>query len=121
MADRPAGAVGDRLRSTVREGFLIMLGAAAWAFDQGDRLMERWIEQGQVSRELGRVRLEELRARAREGVRGAAAGMPIATREQVASLERRIEELTRQVEALRASRSPAAPSEEFGPTRSAGY
>jgi polyhydroxyalkanoate synthesis regulator phasin len=40
-------------------------------------------------------------------MRNASSAMPIATREQVESLERRVEELTRQLEALRSSSPPA--------------
>ena len=45
--------------------------------------------------------------RTAEGMRNATAAMPIATREQIESLERRIDELTRQVEALRSDGAPA--------------
>ena len=96
----------SQLRSAVREGFTILLGAAVWAFDQGDRMAERWLEQGELSRAEGRRRFEQLRRRTAEGMRSATSAMPIATREQVESLERRIEELTRQVEALRSGALP---------------
>jgi len=98
---------GAQLRSAVREGFTILLGAAAWAFDQGDRLIDRWLEQGELSRTQGRRRFDDLRRRTAEGMRNATAAMPIATREQIESLERRIDELTRQVEALRSDGAPA--------------
>ena len=97
----------SQLRSAVREGFTIMLGAVVWAFDQGESLLDRWLEQGELSRVEGRRRFEDLRRRTVEGMRNASSAMPIATREQVESLERRIEELTRQVEALRSTASPA--------------
>jgi polyhydroxyalkanoate synthesis regulator phasin len=104
----------SQLRSAAREGFTILLGAAVWAFDQADRLLDRWLEQGELSRAEGGRRLERLRRRTAEGMRSATSAMPIATRDQVESLERRIDELTRQVEALRSS---AATSGEASPGR----
>ncbi|HYM50335.1 MAG TPA: hypothetical protein VET65_07140 [Candidatus Limnocylindrales bacterium] len=113
----PGEPPSDRLRSAIREGFTIALGAASWAFDEADRLLDRWMAQGQLSREEGRRRFDEFRDRTRAGVRQATSGMPIATREQVQSLERRIEELTRQVEALRAQRSEVGQRGDVPPGR----
>src|SRR2546430_12431313 len=90
----------ERVREAFRDGCTIMLGAASWAFEQGDRLVETWLHQGQISREEGRRRFEEFAASSRrrgedlsrrvsEGMRSS---MPVATRDQVASLERRSEE-----------------------------
>jgi polyhydroxyalkanoate synthesis regulator phasin len=98
----------------VRDGFTIMVGAASWAFEQGDRLVGTWMDQGHVSREEGRRRFDEfanrtknagedLGRRVSESVRTARSSMPLATREQVASLERRVEELTQQIESLKAT------------------
>jgi polyhydroxyalkanoate synthesis regulator phasin len=106
MAQKTGEPSSDQLRSALREGFTIALGAAAWAFDQGDRLLERWLEQGELSRAQGRRRFDDLRRRTVEGMRNASSAMPITTREQVESLERRVEELTRQVEALRSTQPP---------------
>src|SRR5437016_5400143 len=36
----------ERVREAIRDGFTIMLGAASWAFEQGDRLVETWLHQG---------------------------------------------------------------------------
>ena len=98
------------MREAIRDGFTIMLGAASWAFEQGDRLVDTWLHQGHISREEGRRRFDEFASRTRhagedlsrrvsEGVRSAR--MPVATREQVANLERQVAELTRQVESLK--------------------
>jgi len=100
----------ERVREAIRDGFTIMLGAASWAFEQGDRLVDTWLHQGHISREEGRRRFDEFASRTRhagedlsrrvsEGVRSAR--MPVATREQVANLERQVAELTRQVESLK--------------------
>ena len=99
-----------------REGFTLMVGAATWAFEQAERLMDSWVERGSASRTEGRRKFNEVTASTRDGIRNWTAAMPVATRDQVQSLERRLEELTRQVEALRtASRNPE-PGEDFGPT-----
>lgn len=119
MVSHPSEGRDDRLRSMAREGFTLMVGAATWAFEQAERLMDGWMEQGSASRVEGRRKFNEISASTRGGIRNWTAAMPVATREQVQSLERRVEELTRQVEALRtASRSPQ-PGEDFGPTRPA--
>jgi polyhydroxyalkanoate synthesis regulator phasin len=91
----------------MREGFTLAVGAAAWAFEQGDRLMAGWMERGRISGEAGRRRFDEFAARTRSGLRSAASSVPVASREQVTELERKVEELARQVEALR--RTPPAP------------
>jgi polyhydroxyalkanoate synthesis regulator phasin len=104
----------ERLREAVRDGFTIMLGAASWAFEQGDRMVDTWLHQGQVSREEGRRRFDDFAARTRhagedlgrrvqDSVRSARS--TVATREQVANLERQVAELTRQVESLKGSAS----------------
>ncbi len=101
----------ERVREVIRDGFTIMLGAASWAFEQGDRLVDTWLHQGHISREEGRRRFDEFASRTRlagedlgrrvqEGVR--TARLPVATREQVANLERQVAELTREVESLKA-------------------
>jgi polyhydroxyalkanoate synthesis regulator phasin len=103
----------ERLREVVRDGFTIMLGAASWAFEQGDRLVDTWMRQGQVSREEGRKRFDDFASRTRhagedlgrrvqDSMRNARSSMPVVTRDQVAQLERQVAELTRQVESLKA-------------------
>ena len=108
----------ERIREAVRDGFTIMLGAASWAFEQGDRLVDTWMHQGEISREEGRKRFEEFTSRTRragedlgrkvqDSVRSARS--TVATREQVANLERQVAELTRQIEAIKAG-ATASPS-----------
>jgi polyhydroxyalkanoate synthesis regulator phasin len=103
----------ERIREVVRDGFTIMLGAASWAFEKGDQLVETWLHQGRVSREESRRRFDEVTARTRQKgedlsrrvqdrVRSATSSMPVATRDQVAQLERQVAELTRQIEAMKA-------------------
>jgi polyhydroxyalkanoate synthesis regulator phasin len=111
----------ERVREVVRDGFTIMLGAASWAFEQGDRLVDTWLHQGHVSREEGRRRFEEFASNTRrrgedlgrrvsEGMRSS---MPVATRDQIASLERQVAELKSEIESLKgAGARPSSP----GPT-----
>jgi polyhydroxyalkanoate synthesis regulator phasin len=108
----------ERVREVVRDGFTIMLGAASWAFEQGDRLVDTWLHQGHVSREEGRRRFEEFASNTRrrgedlgrrvsEGMRSS---MPVATRDQIASLERQVAELKSEIESLKgAGARPASP------------
>ena len=114
MAEQGPSEPTDRVREVLRDGFTIMIGAASWAFEQGDRLVGTWMSEGQVSREEGRRRFDEFTNRTRQagedlsrrvsdGMRSARSSMPLATRDQVASLERRVEELTRQIESMKAS------------------
>jgi polyhydroxyalkanoate synthesis regulator phasin len=108
----------ERVREAVRDGFTIMLGAASWAFEQGDHLIDTWLHQGEVSREEGRRRFDEFASNTRR--RGEDLGrrvsnsmrssMPVATRDQVASLEKQVAELTRQVESLKGGASPSGAS-----------
>src|SRR2546425_4855229 len=101
----------ERVREVVRDGFTIMLGAASWAFEQGDRLVDTWLHQGELSREEGRKRFDEFASRTRragedfgrkvqDSMRSARS--TVATREQVANLERQVADLTREVESLKA-------------------
>jgi polyhydroxyalkanoate synthesis regulator phasin len=101
----------ERVREVVRDGFTIMLGAASWAFEQGDRMVDTWLHQGHVSREEGRRRFEEFASNTRrrgedlgrrvsESVRSS---MPVATRDQIASLERQVAELKSELESLKAA------------------
>src|SRR2546421_10084775 len=102
MAEQHQHSEGtERVREAIRDGFTIMLGAASWAFEQGDRLVETWLHQGHISREEGRRRFEEfasssrrsgevLTRRVSEGMRSS---IPVETREQVASLEQQAAEL----------------------------
>ncbi|GAC1480172.1 MAG: hypothetical protein PVSMB9_04600 [Candidatus Dormibacteria bacterium] len=109
------------MRELVRDGFTVMVGAASWAFEQGDRLVGTWMDQGHVSREEGRRRFDEfanktkqtgedLSRRVSDSVRSARSSMPLATRDQIASLERRIDELTRQIESMKATQGAPATS-----------
>ena len=114
----------ERVREVIRDGFTIMLGAASWAFDQGDRLVDTWMQQGQGSREQSRRRFEDVAHRTRQAgedlgrrvqdsVRTARSSMSAPTREQVANLERQVAELTRQIESLRSS-AGSSPSSSTG-------
>lgn len=116
------------MREVIRDGFTIMVGAASWAFEQGDQLLDSWLHQGRESREEGRRRLDDLAGRTRraredfsrrvqDSVRSARSSMPLATREQVASLERQVAQLTREIEALRAQSGPNTPPSRGGSTR----
>jgi polyhydroxyalkanoate synthesis regulator phasin len=99
----------ERVREVVRDSFTIMLGAASWAFEQGDRLIDTWLHQGHVSREEGRRRFEEfasntrrrgenLSRRVSESMRSS---MPVATRDEIAKLERQVAELKSEIESLK--------------------
>jgi polyhydroxyalkanoate synthesis regulator phasin len=94
-----------------------MLGAASWAFEQGDRLVDTWLREGRVSREEGRRRFEDFTTRTRragedlgrrvqDSMRNARSSMPVASREQVANLERQVAELTRQIELMKSGGGP---------------
>ncbi|HXM53627.1 MAG TPA: hypothetical protein VN913_10150 [Candidatus Binatus sp.] len=112
MAEQHPHSEGtERVRETIRDGFTIMLGAASWAFELGDRMVDTWLRQGQVTREESRRRFDEfasttrrrgedLSRRVSESVRSS---MPVATRDHVASLERQVAELTRQIESMKSA------------------
>ncbi len=125
MAEQhPHSEGSERVREAVRDGFTIMLGAASWAFEVGDRMIDTWLHHGEVSREESRRRFEEFKSNTRrrgedlsrrvsDSVRST---MPVATRDQVASLERQVAELTRQIESMKSAgatppSSPAATRE----------
>src|SRR5256886_16425879 len=102
----------ERVREVIRDGFYTMLGAASWAFEKTDEMAQNWLQQGKTSGDESRRRFDEFAARSRragedlgrrvqESVRSAR--MPLATREQVANLERQVAELSRQLEAMRGS------------------
>jgi polyhydroxyalkanoate synthesis regulator phasin len=123
MAEQHPSEGSERVREVLRDGFTIMLGAASWAFEQGDRLVDTWMRQGQVSREEGRKRFDEFTSRTRQAgedlgrrvqdsVRSARSSMPLATREQVADLERQVAELTRQIESMKTAPSPTTTTRE---------
>jgi polyhydroxyalkanoate synthesis regulator phasin len=114
--ERPTTTAADRLREMMRDTLTLMLGAASWATEEGERLIRQWMDRGEVSREEGKRMLDQLKEQARksrdelsrvvaESVRNASASMPVASREQVAALERRIEELTKEVESLKGGRN----------------
>ena len=108
----------ERVREAIRDGFTIMLGAASWAFELGDRMVETWLHQGEASREESRRRFEEFKSdtrrrgqdlsrRVSESVRSS---MPVATRDHVAQLERQVAELTRQIESMKGvGATPSSP------------
>src|ERR1700682_4643001 len=110
MAEQHQHSEGiERVREVVRDGFTITLGAASWAFEQGDRLGDTWLHQGDVSREEGRRRFEEfasnprrrgedLSRRVTESMRSS---MPVATRDEIAKLERQVAELKSEIESLK--------------------
>jgi polyhydroxyalkanoate synthesis regulator phasin len=102
----------ERLREVVRDGFTIMLGAASWAFEQGDRMVDTWLHQGLVTREDSRRRFQEFANRTRQAgenlSRRVSGSVPVVTRDQVAGLERRIDELTRQIESMKGGGTPPA-------------
>jgi polyhydroxyalkanoate synthesis regulator phasin len=102
----------ERLREAVRDGFTIMLGAASWAFERGDRMVDTWLHQGQVTREDSRRRFQEFANRTRQAgenlSRRVSGSVPVVTRDQVAGLERRIDELTRQIESMKGGGTPPA-------------
>lgn len=122
MAEQHQHSEGtERVREAVRDGFTIMLGAASWAFEMGDRMVETWLHYGETSREESRRRFEEFRSNTRrrgedlsrrvsDGMRSS---IPVATRDQVASLERQVAELRQQIESMK-SAGAAPPS--AGPT-----
>src|ERR1700693_6572992 len=95
-----------RVREVVRDGFTIMLGAASWAFEQGDQMIDTWLHQGHVSREEGRRRFEEFasntRRRGEDLSRRMRSSMPVATRDEIAKLERQVAELKSEIESLKA-------------------
>jgi polyhydroxyalkanoate synthesis regulator phasin len=114
----------ERVREVVRDGFTIMLGAASWAFELGDRMIDTWMHQGQITREESRRRFdefasttrrrgEELGRRVSESVRSS---MPVATRDHVANLEREVAELKEQIESMRRA-GPTPTSSGPAPTR----
>ncbi len=106
----------ERVREAIRDGFTIMLGAASWAFELGDRMVDTWLHQGEVSRDESRRRFEEFKSNTRrrgeelgrrvsESVRSS---MPVATRDHVAQLERQVAELTRQIESMKSGATPSS-------------
>jgi polyhydroxyalkanoate synthesis regulator phasin len=110
----------ERIREVVRDSFTIMLGAASWAFEQGDHLIDTWLHQGHVSREEGRRRFEEfasntrrrgenLSRRVSESMRSS---MPVATRDEIAKLERQVAELKSEIESLKGpGATPSSPGQ----------
>ena len=110
----------ERVREVVRDSFTIALGAASWAFEQGDRLIDTWMHQGHVSREEGRRRFEEfasntrrrgedLSRRVSESMRSS---MPVATRDEIAKLERQVAELKSEIESLKGpGATPSSPGQ----------
>lgn len=102
----------ERVRELVRDGFYTLIGAATWAFEKTDEMTHTWLHQGQVTGDQSRRRFDEFTSRTRRAgeelgrrvqdtVRTARTSMPLATREQVANLERQVAELSRQIESLR--------------------
>src|SRR2546429_790059 len=98
-ADHESSEGTERVREVIRDGFAIMLGAAWWAFDQTDRWAHTFLHEGKTSREESLRRFDDFAARTRragedlgrrvqDSVRSARSSMPLASREQVAQLER---------------------------------
>jgi polyhydroxyalkanoate synthesis regulator phasin len=117
---RPETEGTERVREVIRDGFYTMLGAASWAFEKTDEMAKNWLQQGRTSGSENRRRFDELTARTRragedlgrrvqDSVRSARSSMPLATREQVANLERQVAELTRQIESLKAGGTGSTP------------
>ncbi|SRR5260370_724536 len=106
----------ERVREAIRDGFTIMLGAASWAFEMGDRMIDTWLRQGHISREEGRRRFEEFasntRSRREDLSRRVSdrmrSSMPVATRDQVANLERQVAELKSQIESMKSADAPSS-------------
>lgn len=109
----------ERVREVIRDGFYTMLGAASWAFEKTDEMAQTWLNQGRTSGAESRRRFDDLAARTRragedigrrvqDSVRTARSSMPLATRDQVANLERQVAELTRQIESLKAGGGAAS-------------
>ena len=107
----------ERVREVIRDGFYTLLGAASWAFEKTDEMANTWLHQGRASGEESRRRFDEFATRTRragedlgrrvqDSVRGAR--MPLATREQVANLERQVAELSKQLESMRSSAGTSA-------------
>jgi polyhydroxyalkanoate synthesis regulator phasin len=117
MAEQHQQSEGsERVRETIRDGFTIMLGAASWAFEMGDQMVDTWLHQGKMSREESRRRFEEFKSNTRrrgedlsrrvsESVRSS---MPVATRDQIASLERQVADLKRQLESMQSAGAAAS-------------
>src|SRR5438445_13900392 len=102
----------EHVREVIRDGLASMLGAAWWAFDQTDRWAHTFLHEGKTSREESLRRFDDFAARTRragedlgrrvqDSVRSARSSMPLASREQVAQLERQVAELSRELEWLR--------------------
>lgn len=111
----------ERVREVIRDGFYTLLGAASWAFEKTDEMTHTWLQQGRVSGEESRRRFddiadrtrragEDLGRRVQDTMRSARSSMPLATREQVANLERQIAELTREIESLKSGGSTSNPT-----------
>ena len=111
-SDQTESEATERVRELVRDGFYTLIGAATWAFEKTDEMTHTWLQQGQISGDQSRRRFDEFTSRTRrageelgrrvqETVRTARTSMPLATREQVANLERQVAELSRQIDSLR--------------------
>jgi poly(hydroxyalkanoate) granule-associated protein len=123
----------DEVRDSAHKIWLAGLGALAVAEEQGSKLFSTLVQEGERFETTGKERLDELRkdvdqvaSRAREGAQGAwgrveetfdeglaralrRVGVP--TRDEIAALSRRVEELTAAVERLRkeGASSPSTP------------
>jgi polyhydroxyalkanoate synthesis regulator phasin len=119
-ADPAASEGTERVREVIRDGFAIMLGAAWWAFDKTDQWAHTFLHEGKAGREESLRRFDEFAARTRragedlgrrvqDSVRTARTSMPLASREQVANLERQVAELTREIESMRSTSAASSP------------
>jgi polyhydroxyalkanoate synthesis regulator phasin len=83
----------------------------------GDRMVDTWLHHGEASREESRRRFEEFKSNTRRRGEDLSrrvsdslrSSMPVATRDQVASLERQVAELKQQIETMK-SAGAAPPS-----------
>jgi len=107
----------ERVREVIRDGFYMLLGAASWAFEKTDEMAHTWLHQGHMTGDDSRRRFDEFAARTRRAGEDLGRRVqntmrssmpPLATREQVANLERQVAELTRQIESLKSGGSTPA-------------
>src|SRR5438309_7820433 len=119
-ADHESSEGTEHVREVIRDGFAIMVRAAWCAFDQTDRWAHTFLHEEKTSREESLRRFDDFAARTRragedlgrrvqDSVRSARSSMPLASREQVAQLERQVAELSRELESLRGGSATKPP------------
>ena len=93
------------------ESWLNMLGTVCWAQDQGERILNEWVQLGQMSREESLALMTRLARQVRQNqeemqrwidssVKMSLAALTPPTRAQVEELARKVEELSQKVEEL---------------------